>query len=340
MQIGSEEHKELFCREFLAAHRPYEAEDFEWPDLDEVSLGRLRAIPFWGEALANETDAGAMIERLAATVRDPLIREAVALQGFEEARHGRIIRHLLRRYDIPAPEPTLEEIPADVEKAFVGFGYSECLDSFGAFGLFELARQSGYFPPALFTVFGQILDEEAQHTVFFINWLAHLEASRGRGSFPFRALTSLRGYGSAIGRLVSLARSGEETQEGFTTTGASSFLDDLTPARFVSTCISENRRRMAPIHRALLRPRLLPAFARAGLPVLRLIPIRSSGGVPWRAATPPTARRSQRPAGAASGAGGSRRGGAASGPGRGRGAGRGGAGASAPGRCRARCRRC
>jgi hypothetical protein len=278
MRIGSESHKELFCREFLAAHRPYEAEDFEWPDLDEVSLERLRGIPFWGEALANETDAGAMIDRLAAVTTDPLIREAVALQAFEEARHARILRHLLRRYDITSPEPVPEAIPADVEKAFIGFGYSECLDSFGAFGIFELARQSGYFPPALFTIFDQILNEEAQHTVFFLNWVADLQAKRGRGNLPFRTFTALRGYGSAIGRLVELARSGEDTQEGFTTTGASSFLDDLTPARFVATCISENRRRMRRISPELLQPRLLPFLSRIGLPILRLIPIRLGSG--------------------------------------------------------------
>src|SRR5690606_2170243 len=109
---------------------------------------------------------------------------------------------------IQVEEPVPEPIPADVEQAFVNFGYSECLDSFGAFGLFELARQSGYFPEALFRIFDQILNEEVQHTVFFVNWVAWREASRGRGALPFRAWTSLRGYGAAIGRLVDLARSG------------------------------------------------------------------------------------------------------------------------------------
>lgn len=278
MKIGTEAHKELFCREFLTAHRPYEAEDFAWPDFDEVSLARLRGIPFWQEALANETDAGAMIARLADTVTDPLLREAIALQGFEEARHGRILRHLLRRYDIPTAEPVPEEIPSDVEGAFLRFGYSECLDSFGAYGLFELARQSGYFPESLFAVFDQIMNEEAQHTVFFVNWAAYLHASRGHGGLPFRAWASAKGYGAAIGRLVELARSGEDTQEGFTTTAASSFLDDLTPARFVATCIAENRRRMAGISPELLQPRLLPFLARIGLPVLRLLPIKLGSG--------------------------------------------------------------
>lgn len=278
MKIGSQAHKDLFCREFLAAHRRYEAEDLAWPDFDDVALGRLRAIPFWQEALANETDAGAMIARLADGVEDPQIREAVALQGFEEARHARILRYLLRRYDIPVEEPVPEEIPADVEGAFLRFGYSECLDSFGAYGLFELARQSGYFPESLLAVFDQILNEEAQHTVFFVNWAAYLHTSRGQGSLAFRTWAAARGYGAAIGRLVELARSGEDTQEGFTTTAAGSFLDELTPARFVATCIAENRRRMASISPELLRPRLLPFLARLGLPLLRLVPIKLGSG--------------------------------------------------------------
>src|SRR5690606_28817175 len=113
---------------------------------------------------------------------------------------------------------------------------------------------------------------------FFVNWVAWREASRGRGALPFRAWTSLRGYGAAIGRLVDLARSGEDTQEGFTTTSASTFLDDLTPARFVATCIAENRRRTQAISPDLLRPRLLPFLAGAGLPVLRLIPVKLGSG--------------------------------------------------------------
>ena len=277
MRIGSDAHKELFCRRFHEAHRAYEPDDLPWPELDELSLDRLRAIPFWEEAIANENDAGVMFHHLREVVDDPVIREAVELQGFEEARHARLLHHLVERYGIEVPPRPPEPVPADVERAFVGFGYSECLDSFGAYGLFALARRAAFFPEALFEIFDRILDEEAQHTVFFVNWLAHHEATHGRGSWPWLALTAARGYGGAIWRLVEVARSGEDTQEGFTATGARTFLDDLTPAVFVSTCVEENARRMRPIDPELLQPRLLPRLARLGLPLLRLVPIRFGG---------------------------------------------------------------
>lgn len=289
MRIGSDAHKELFCRRFQEAHRAYEPEDLPWPELDQVSLERLRAIPFWEEAVANEKDAGIMFDHLREVVTDPVIREAVSLQGYEEARHARLLHHLIERYSLDVPPREPEPVPAEVERAFVGFGFAECLDSFGAYGLFALARRAAFFPEPLFDIFDRILDEEAQHTVFFVNWLAHREASRGRGAWPLRALTTLRGYGGAVWRLVEVARSGEDTQEGFTARAGRTFLDDLTPAVFVSTCISENERRMSAIDPELLQPRLLPRLARVGLPLLRLVPIRL-GGKPQKETTEAAAR--------------------------------------------------
>lgn len=46
MRIGSQEHKELFCRWFMDTHNVYEPVDLPWPDLDEgaarVALGVAR----------------------------------------------------------------------------------------------------------------------------------------------------------------------------------------------------------------------------------------------------------------------------------------------------------
>jgi hypothetical protein len=88
MKIGSPAHKELFCRSFIATHNPYEIEALPWPELDAAALERLRSVPFWEEVFYAERRAGMLVEAFARTIDDPLLREAVDLQGFEEARHA------------------------------------------------------------------------------------------------------------------------------------------------------------------------------------------------------------------------------------------------------------
>jgi hypothetical protein len=78
MRVGSEAHKELFCRSFIATHREFDPEKLPWPDLDGPALERLRRLPFWEEAFATETEAGVKISAYAAQVHDPLLREATA----------------------------------------------------------------------------------------------------------------------------------------------------------------------------------------------------------------------------------------------------------------------
>ena len=43
MKIGSEEHKERFCRHFIASHCRFDPASLAWPDLDGTALERLRA---------------------------------------------------------------------------------------------------------------------------------------------------------------------------------------------------------------------------------------------------------------------------------------------------------
>lgn len=169
MKIGSESHKELFCQSFMASHRQYEPEQLPWPELDSTTLERLRGIPFWDEALNTEQQAGGMLNAYAATVDDPLLQTAIALQGREESRHAQVIETLVEQYGLKATKSPEHEISNSSESAFTRFGYGECFDSFFAFGLFEIARQSGFVPESLLTTFDPILDEEARHMVFFVN---------------------------------------------------------------------------------------------------------------------------------------------------------------------------
>ncbi len=104
---------------------------------------------------------------------DTLLREAVALQGYEEARHSALLRSLLTHYDIQVTPQSVPAVPKNVTWAFLHTEYGECFDSFFAFGLFALAKESGAFPRALVEQFDPIMQEEARHILFFVNWLGY-----------------------------------------------------------------------------------------------------------------------------------------------------------------------
>jgi hypothetical protein len=278
MRIGSEAHKERFCRQFIDSHQRFDPETLPWPELDEAALGRMRAVPFWQEVLHTERRAGAIVCAFAGTITDPLVREAIDLQGIEEERHAQLLGVMIRRYGLPAEERPLEAIGPDLHTAFADFGYGECIDSFLGFGVFKIARQSEFLPDKLFQIFETLMLEETRHIVFFVNWMAWQEAVRGRGAGWWRALVSARFYGRAIRRLVNTVRQGQKANDGkdFSATQASVFLDGFTFRRFVEECYAENARRMADFEADLLRPRFLPSLARAALSGLRLLPVRAS----------------------------------------------------------------
>jgi hypothetical protein len=279
MKIGSEAHKELFCRSFMESHLKYEPEKLPWPKLDSLALERLRGIPFWEEALNIEREAGVMVSAYATTVSDPVIQEAIALQGIEEARHARLIEFLINHYDIKISERPAPEVPSNIETAFIDFGFGECLDTFFAFGLFDIARQSSYVPETLFTIFDPIIHEEARHIVFFVNWVTYLQINQGRGAAGLRAGHALWHYGRALRQLIKAFGSsadGSSEGEGFTAMGASNFAADLTPEMFLSTCLQQNARRMSVFDEQLLQPQLMPRLATIARNTLRLLPRRQT----------------------------------------------------------------
>jgi hypothetical protein len=272
MKIGSEAHKQFFCRHFMETYQDYDPKTLPWPDLDDAALARLRSVPFWQEVFYTERRAGAIVKAFTETVDDPMLKEAIALQGAEEARHAELIRVMIARYGIDAQEIPMETLSADVETAFKDFGFGECVDSFLGFGVFKIARQSGFLPESMFAIFERLMYEETRHIVFFINWMAYHQARRGWFARSLLPLVSLRYYVRAFKRMAGVARCGAEMNDGkeFAATQASVFLDGFTFRRFLEDCYAENRRRMAAFDEDMLRPSFLPQLAETALAALRL----------------------------------------------------------------------
>jgi hypothetical protein len=272
MKIGSDEHKRKFCNAFIASHCRFDPESLAWPDLDAAGLERLRSIPFWQEVLYTERRAGAIVAAYAATIDDPLVREAVTLQGFEETRHAELLRLMIGRYGVTAEERPPDPPNGNLRRAFADFGYGECLDAFLGFGVFKIARRAGFLPEAMFEIFETLIHEETRHIVFFINWMAWQQVASGRAASWLRSATAAHYYSRAIGRLLGTVWRGRGANGGrdFSATQASVFLDGFTLRGFVEDCRAEHARRMEEFDPELLRPRFLPRLAGvalAGLPL-------------------------------------------------------------------------
>lgn len=270
IKAGSDEHKKLFCQQFMDTYQDYDPETLPWPKLGDNDLERLRSVPFWQEVYHTERRAGAIVDAFTPHVSDPVVHAALALQGFEERRHASLIRVMIERYGIDATAQPLEALPADLETAFIDFGFGECFDSFLGFGAFKTARQSEFLPGALFDIFDTLMFEETRHIVFFINYMAWREKRRGLGRAR-RAMKSLRFYGRASNRLMGMVKRGQDANDGrdFAVTQTSMFLDGFSFRRFVEDCYRENARRMQMFDPGLMQPRLLPSIANLALHGMR-----------------------------------------------------------------------
>lgn len=265
MKIGSDAHKGLFCHSFIRSHRRFEPELLPWPDLDPEALDRVQKVPFWPEVLHTEMRAIEIIDAFAPTVADPLVREAIDLMGYEEKRHGRLVRCLIDRYGITLHPEAPAPMPPDIEATFIDFGYGECVDAFLGFGLFKIARDSGFLPAAMFDILDVLMYEETRHIILFTNWMAYREAQHGRRAALLRAMTAAHHYARSIGSKVRvIVRNARAEGDGrrFSATQARVLLDGFSVERLVDQCLAENARRLGEFESDLARPRLLPGIAR------------------------------------------------------------------------------
>ncbi len=269
LRPGSEPHKTAFCRLLLDTHNPYKPAVIDWPRLDSEARDRLVGLPIWDIAVQTEGKASTRVLSYADAVADPLLREAVVLNGFEEGRHKQVLANLVEAYGIAlAPEPQYLP-PRHPEWAFMVTGFSECIDSFFAFGLFAVARQSRFFPPDLIDTFEPIMQEEARHILFFVNWVAWHRRNLAWWRRPWFWLRVVAVWVFLVYERIGLARGAgaarDETPQdnNFTLHGTKAVADiDLSAAALFDLCLAENERRMAGYEPRLLRPQVVPRLIR------------------------------------------------------------------------------
>jgi hypothetical protein len=155
-------------------------------------------------------------------------------------------------------------------------GYSECIDSFFGFGLFDLAKQSGFFPAELVDTFEPVMREEGRHILFFVNWVAWWRRNMPWWRRPWFELKVLAVWAFLIWERIGIAgqmESSEKAQDNnFTLNGSKELGVEVTFGELARICIAENDRRLAPYDTRLIRPVFVPNMMRLALRFMKKPP--------------------------------------------------------------------
>lgn len=276
---GSDVQKRAAREMFDATFNPYKPSVIDWPVLDEATRERIISLPIWDIAVQTEGKARLRMLSYADSIDEPDWKHAVARNGWEEGRHKEVLHNMVGFYGIELePEPPYLE-PRDPEWAYMVTGYSECIDSFFAFGLFEVARRSGLFPPELIDTFEPVMQEECRHILLFANWVAWQRRqlsplARIRFELKVAAVWIFLGW-----ERVNLSRGltggddaspAKPVDNNFTVTGSKAVTDvEIAIPELMALCLEQNDLRFRGYDERLLRPTTMPTLTRAALAVIR-----------------------------------------------------------------------
>ncbi len=226
LRPGSEAHKRESSRMFHETFNPYRPSVIAWPKLSTEAHQRVISLPIWDIAVQTEGKARLRMAAYASSIADREMKAAIALNAWEENRHKEVLEKLVQTYEIPLASEPPYDTPRDAEWAYMVTGYSECVDSFFAFGLFAMAQRSGFFPAELVETFEPVMQDECRHILLFANWLAWHRTNlswwrRMRFEFRVMAVWIFLGW-ERLGLARSLDTEGKETRQdnNFTVSGA------------------------------------------------------------------------------------------------------------------------
>jgi hypothetical protein len=273
VQLGSADHLMLFSRMLLDTHDPYRPAVIDWPKLEPEVRGKIVSLPIWDMAVQTEGRTGLFVKTFAQTVREPLLKSAVEMDAFEERRHKLVLANMVHAYGIQLqPEPEYRK-PKDAEWAFMRSGYSECIDSFFGFGLFKLAKDTGFFPAELIDTFEPVMREEGRHILFFVNWVAWWRRNMPWWRRPYFEAKVVLVWLFLIWERIDMAKGmGENSkaqENNFTLNGSKELGVEVTFPELAAICLAENDRRLEQYDARLIRPRFVPSAMRLILKLVR-----------------------------------------------------------------------
>jgi hypothetical protein len=260
VRYGSDEHKRRFCHALVDTFDSYQPSTFCWPRLETAATERLKSLGIWDIALLTEYRAGQSVSRYAKAIEDPILRQAIELNAFEEHRHYQLLTIFVENYGLAIGQQVKDDATKNAEWDFLITGYAECIDSFFAFGLFAAAAEAGFLPWELVTMFEPVMNDEARHIVFFVNWMAWHRRNMTWWQRPSFELKVLAVWLFLIYERIRMATNStfDSLDNNFIARGSEALGLSRDRSSLMGLCLDENRRRLAVYDQCLKRPRFVP----------------------------------------------------------------------------------
>jgi hypothetical protein len=161
-------------------------------------------------------------------------------------------------------------------------GWSECIDSFFGFGLFEIAKRTGFFPPELVDTFEPVMREEGRHILFYVNWVAWWRRNMPWWRRPYFELKAMAVWAYLVWERIGFAgkmESDEKAQDfNFTLNGSKELGVEISFPELARICLEANDMRLAPYDKRLLRPVFVPNMIRLALRFMKPKPQPAAQG--------------------------------------------------------------
>lgn len=273
MNIGSYESKKRFCQYLIESHMPGNSGNPHWPTLEPLLIERIQSLPFWGECLLTQHYRAQIVCAFAPTLKDPMVKEAVMLQGEEQKRLVATLESFLKAYGIPSPTLPVVVIPKNLESAFIEVGYQNALDFFWMDGLRATAHQAKFIPDELDQPLSLLFAEQTRHTVFLVNWMAYQKVKLKKRWSEWHAAPALWNRSGMFVRLMAAFR----TKDADERPDAMRWMMRFSPETFLSLCLFTQKQRMQTSDAELLQPQFSVNVATFAREIFKVWPKRRVG---------------------------------------------------------------
>ena len=273
MNIGSYESKKRFCQYLIESHIPGSSGNQHWPTLEPLLIERIQSLSFWRECLLTQHYRAQIVCAFAQTLKDPMVKEAVTLQGQEQMHLVATLQSFLKTYNIPSPALPVVTIPKNLESAFIEVGYQNALDFFWVDGLRAAAHQAKFIPDELDQHFGLLCAEQTRHTVFLVNWMAYQKVKLKKRWGEWRAAPALWNRSGRFVRLMTAFGTKDVDERP----DAMRWMMRFSPETFLSLCLFTQKQRMQTFDAELLQPQLSVNVATFAREIFKVWPKRRVG---------------------------------------------------------------